>query len=50
MKKENRSCKISVTSDVWKELTYIKWDDEYDSINEVIQDLLKEYKKGDKGE
>lgn len=50
MKKENRSCKISVTGDVWKELTYIKWDGEYDSINEVIQDLLKDYKKGDRGE
>ena len=49
MKKENRACKISVTNDVRKELTYIKWDEEYDTINEVIVDLLK-LKKGDKGE
>lgn len=49
MKKETKTCKIAVSSDAWKELTYIKWHDEYDTVNEVIRDLLKLW-KGDKGE
>ena len=49
MKKETKTCKIAVTNNVWKELTYIKWDDEYDTVNDVIVDLLK-LRKGDKGE
>ena len=48
-KKESKKCNIAVTPEVWKQLTYIKWDDEYDTVNDVIKDLLK-LKKGDKGE